>query len=388
MILFSCAKNNGIVSITSPDGKVSVVFKIKKDDQNSAYYSIKRANDIIIEDSKLGLQCGNDVSFDKNFAIISVRKHKVNQSWQPVYGERTEIPDRYEEAIILLRQSLPPMYLLTVTFRAYNEGIAFRYTIPEQQHLKNVFIEREESEFSFGGDVKTWAVYSAQAKYEEVTISQVQPGCERSLTIKIKDSFYVAIGEANLVDYARMKFDPKVDKPNTLVSSLAGEVRGDLPLSTPWRFVMVGRSPGDLLEKNYLLLNLNESCKIKDTSWIKPGKIIREVTLTTQGGKACVDFAVKHNLQYVEFDAGWYGHEYDDSSDATIITVDQKRSPGPLDLHEVIRYANERDIGIILYVNRRALEKQLDEILPLYMSWGIKGVKYGFVNVGSQFWTS
>jgi alpha-glucosidase len=100
-----------------------------------------------------------------------------------------------------------------------------------------------------------------------------------------------------------------------------------------------------------------------------------------------VDFAVKHNLQYVEFDAGWYGHEYANDSDATTISVDPKRSPGPLDLLEIVRYANQHDIGILLYVNRRALERQLDEILPLYRKWGIRGVKYGFVNVGSQHWT-
>ncbi len=101
-----------------------------------------------------------------------------------------------------------------------------------------------------------------------------------------------------------------------------------------------------------------------------------------------MDFAARHNLQYVEFDAGWYGNEYDDQSDATTITVDPKRSPGPLELLQVVEYAKSKDIGIILYVNRRALEKQLDDILPLLHSWGVKGVKYGFVNVGPQEWTS
>ena len=112
------------------------------------------------------------------------------------------------------------------------------------------------------------------------------------------------------------------------------------------------------------------------------------MTLTTAGGKACVDFAARRGLQYVEFDAGWYGNEYDDRSDAATVTVDPKRSPGPLDLHEVIRYGRERGVGVILYVNRRALEKQIDEILPLYRSWGVAGVKYGFVRVGPQEWTA
>ncbi len=151
---------------------------------------------------------------------------------------------------------------------------------------------------------------------------------------------------------------------------------------------MAGSNIGEVLENNYLLQNLNKPNQLDDVSWIKPGKVIREISLTTQGGKDCVDFATQHNLQFVEFDAGWYGHEYNDSSDATTITLDPKRSKGPFDLHEIIRYGNEKNIGIILYVNRRAMLKQLDDILPLYEKWGVKGVKYGFVGVGSQYWTN
>jgi alpha-glucosidase len=169
---------------------------------------------------------------------------------------------------------------------------------------------------------------------------------------------------------------------------LSSAVEAKLPLTTPRRVVMIAESAGELLENNYILLNLNAPCAIEDTSWIRPGKVIREVTLTTTGGKACVDLAAKHGLQYVEFDAGWYGPEGSDASDATTVTVDPQRSPGPLDLQEVIRYAEQRGIGILLYVNRRALEKQLDDVLPLFRQWGVKGVKYGFVKVGSQHWTS
>lgn len=111
---------------------------------------------------------------------------------------------------------------------------------------------------------------------------------------------------------------------------------------------------------------------------------MREVTLTTTGGKASIDFAAKHNLQYIEFDAGWYGHEYDNAASALAVNVDTSRSPGPLNLHEIIDYGKQKGVGIILYVNQRALSKELDTILPLYRSWGVKGVKYGFVNVSSQ----
>ena len=160
------------------------------------------------------------------------------------------------------------------------------------------------------------------------------------LTIQTAADVYVAIAEANLVDFARMKLSPAADRPRTLVSDLAGPVVAPLPLTTPWRVVMVAESPGRLLENNDLLLNLNDPCAIEDTSWIKPGKVIREVTLTTAGGKACVDFAVRATTCSTSNStpAG--------TATSTPTTPTRRPSPsipnvrpGPLDLHEVIRYA-------------------------------------------------
>jgi alpha-glucosidase len=248
----------------------------------------------------------------------------------------------------------------------------------------SIHIQTELTEFSFPGDHTAWVTRSAQGDYKAVPISAMGNNVERPLTLRVHDALYAAIAEAALVDYARMKLCLSPTRPLTVLSQLSSDVQAALPLTTPWRVIMIAHSPGELLENNEILLNLNAPCAIDDTTWIKPGKVIREVTLTTQGGKTCVDFARAHNLQFVEFDAGWYGHEYDNASDATTITVDPKRSPGPLDLHEVIRYAKTQGIGILLYVNQRALTRQLDDILPLYEQWGVAGVKYGFVNVGSQ----
>lgn len=147
---------------------------------------------------------------------------------------------------------------------------------------------------------------------------------------------------------------------------------------------MAGKGPGDLLEKNYFIQNLNDPPEIEDISWIKPGKALREVTLTTEGAIAAVDFTSSHNMQYVEFDAGWYGPENKDESDARAVNLDPARSKGPLDLSQIVSYANSKNIGILLYVNRKALEKQLDDLLPMYHDWGIAGIKFGFVQVGNQ----
>jgi alpha-glucosidase len=110
---------------------------------------------------------------------------------------------------------------------------------------------------------------------------------------------------------------------------------------------------------------------------------------TLEEAKELVDFAVKRNLQYIHFDAGWYGYEYIKESDATTVTVDPRRNPkGDLDLKEAVAYAKKHGIGVFVYVNQRALYAQLDEMLPLYKSWGIDGIKFGFVQVGSHRWTT
>jgi len=376
--------------IKSPDGNIVITFNVKDvgDRHSCLIYGVSYKSRPIVVDSRLGLALKDAPALEAGFNINTISSSSNDSIYSPVYGERRTIRDHYNQLTVELQESNLPHRRLRLTFRAYNEGAAFCYTLPEQNSLKRFTISAEKTQFRFADNHTAWAVYSAQGQYSKVPLSKVKSNCERPLTIEMKENGpFVSVAEARLVDYARMRLSPDKGQPYTLVSSLGSQVKAGTPYTTPWRVILLGDTPGQLLERNYLILNLNEPCAIDDVSWIKPGKVIREVTLTTNGGKACVDFAVEHSLQYVEFDAGWYGHEYSDQSDATTISVDPKRSKGPLDLHAVLDYAKNRGIGIILYVNRRALERQLDEILPLYEKWGVKGVKYGFVQVGSQQWT-
>ena len=389
------------LELESPGGEVKIVFRL--DERGAPRYGVTFRGKPVILESGLGLDLNDGPSLARGFRRGRERRSEHDGTWTPVLGERSEIPSRYRELEVELTRREDPALRLFILFRAYDEGVAFRYRIAPDSgrgdSVREIVIERERSAFRFPGDPTAWAVYSAQGRYEQTSLSKIKPGCERPLTLRLEDGCYAAVGEAALVDHARMKLAPLAGTPGDasartaaaahgIVSSLSGTVMGKLPMTTPWRVILLGRTPAELYERNYLIPELNAPCAISDTSWIRPGKVIREVTLTTQGGKACVDFAASHGLEYVEFDAGWYGHEYDEASDATTVTVDPKRSPGPLDLPEVIRYAASKDVGVLLYVNRRALEKQLDAILPLFRSWGVKGVKYGFVNVGSQRWTA
>jgi alpha-glucosidase len=378
-----CSQKETGVELVSPNG--AYVFGLHPgDEESTAYFTVEFEGERVVSESGLGLTLGENTRLGQQFQIIKQQTQEVDSQWQPVYGERSEYSEVYRELLLTLAED-DLEYNLRV--RAYNEGVAFRYELASGE--EEVTIQQEHTEFALPPEATTWTSLRAQSEIRKMPIAQLSDSMavERPLLVQLSDSLFAAIGEAGLVDYARMKLLPKTATPGTLVADLSSEVQSSQNLQIPWRLVMAGRSAGEILENNYLLLNLNEPNKIEDTSWIRPGKVIREVTLTTEGGMACVDFAVEHNLQFIEFDAGWYGNEYDEASDATTITVDPKRSDGPLELQKVIDYAKSKGIGVILYVNRRALEKQLDEVLPLVQSWGVSGLKYGFVNVGPQEWT-
>lgn len=387
-LLFCACKGEDLdtIIINSPDTS----YKFKLELRDKLTYSVSWYGQSLIEQSNLGFLLSDGSSLFDAAEVYQVEKLSENVDWKPVYGEQNVYTDNYNEVLVKLSgQRMNGQLALRI--RAYNEGVAFRYEFNSEEELHLI---QELTEFVYPENPLVWASNRAQSEILKLRLSKLSFIAERPLLAELSDSLYTAIGEAGLVDFARMKLVKHESKPNTLVAALdmgekGKDVIGIAPhgYNTPWRFIMAGKTPAQILQNNYLLLNLNEENKISNSSFIRPGKVIREVTLTTQGGIACVDFAVKHKLQFVEFDAGWYGSEYEDASDATTVTVDPKRSPGPLDLPYVIDYAQKNGVGVILYVNRRALEKQLDELLPLYNSWGVAGLKYGFVNVGPQKWT-
>ena len=382
------------LELKSPDGQVARRFQLKTlgKDKGCPVYSVAYAGTPVLVDSRLGLQLRNG-RVGRDFEIIGQQTSTRDTTWRPVVGERDCIRDHYNQLVVELRVKGDAWRAkrLTLTFRAYDAGVAFSYTLPRENNGMYFDITGEATQFAFAGDFPVWAVYATQADYtkSQTTLSKVQPGAERPLTVRVADHLYASITEARIADSARMKLRHADGTKSTLEVFLdaerafAGEVIGKTPYTTPWRVVMLADSPGKLLEHNDLILNLNDPCALADTSWIKPGKVIRDCTLTTAGGKACVDFTARHHMQYVEFDAGWYGPEADPRSDARRVAPARQST---LNLQEVIDYGRSKGIGVILYVNHIAMEQQLDEILPLYEQWGIKGVKYGFVNVGSQLW--
>ena len=381
--------------LESPDGKVAVNFRLQAGGVPA--YTINYLGKPVVLGSRLGLQPG----FTNEFQLVNTALSHHAGSWTNAFGERRIVPDNYNELSVNLRSAMGQT--MRLIFRAYDEGAAFRYAFPG--NATNVFrLTGEDSEFSFPTNTYGYEEHGTEGEYHRVLVADIQPQCERPLTLEYADGLYAGVGEADNQDYPRMLLSPVPGKPGTLISALGGTTsntagpqsrqRDDASAilhggdATPWRLSIVGQKPGDLLERNYLMLDLNPPVALKDVSWIKPGKVMRDTTLTMTNSKAIIDFAATAGLQYVLLDSGWYGTENAATGDATTPQPGGTRNfPNvrqAMDIPGIVRYGRGKNVGLILYVDRRQMKKQRDILFPLYEKWGVKGVKIGFVDVGPQ----
>ena len=383
--------------ILSPDKNISVQFYQRKisDSTKAMYYTVTYKNKPVILESGLDIQLDNHLSeqamalkvdrhkdWCENLTVLGTAASSMDTSWKPVYGERNLIRDNYKQLVIHLVKEGNSIYKLDVEIRVYNEGVAIRYFFPENEKGTYYRVMSENTEFSMPENTKAWFAAWAQAPYKLLPLNNWPQESERPLTLQLSNGLYACLAEAQMTDYARTKFKLSDTKPNTIVTSMYTPVDLISPVPTPWRVIMIGEKPGDLIENNAVILNLNQSSKIKDVSWIKPGKIMRVMTQTTAAAKENIDFAVKHHLQYILFDWKWYGPAFSFESDATKVAIPDFDLPG------IIEYGKEKGIGVWVYCNMQGLYAQSDSLFEVYKKWGIKGVKFGFVQAGSHRWTT
>jgi alpha-glucosidase len=396
--------------LASPDNNYEFVIQQKQDvsGANSLTYHLNFKGKAVVLESELGvlienktlesaLAVPNDTCkvWGENLKFKEAEINIVDQTWKPVYGENKLIRNNYNEMILSFNkgQELKQIttdgydkskgYYMNVIVRAYNEGIAIRYHFPEPSNGLFLHIVGEQTQFTMPEGTLAYYEPWAQGPYSLLPLKDWEGQSERPLTMQLTNGLTVALAEAQMTDYARMKFSLNATKPNTLQATLYSSVDVIPAYSTPWRVIMAADKATDLIANNTIILNLNPENQIKDVSWIKPGKVIRVSKLTQADAKKCIDFAAQRGLQYIHLDASWYGPEIKMSSDAT--TVSETKD---FNIPEVTAYAASKGIGLWVYVNQRALIQQLDTILPLYKKWGIKGIKFGFVQVGNQRWTT
>lgn len=364
--------------LMSPNGNIK--FSLQTDSDGELVYAISYKDKPVILNSFLGIS-----GWDRNLEIEDVQRTSFDTVWKPVYGERAEVRDHYNQQVYVIKTG-GRGDRLHVIVRAYDEGIGFRYKYAGSSYLR---ITSEKTTFCVPQNTYGWFAPFAQAEHKKLPIKDWPGEAERPLTLQLENGLYASLAEAEMVDYSRTKFIVNKGEENIIRCKMYDAVEEIAPFATPWRVVMIAEQPKDLLANNDLILNLNKPCQIENTDWIRPGRIVRTVSLTTEGAKNVIDFAVKRKINYVHFDAGWYGSETSKNSDPRKSDVDPQRcSVNDLNIPEVVQYAKSKGVGVWLYVNQRALTDYLDEILPLYQSWGIAGIKFGFVHVGTFRWTT
>ena len=407
LMLLIATVAKAVETLQSPNGKYQFTFSQK---EGKLLYSLDYAGKSVVEagelgvnidnhlvESAMGIPVDNSNVWTHGMEVTSVDRRSEDNTWKPVYGEYAQIRDCYNEMTIHLLKGgkhqdgggtaydKRQQYLLDIIVRAYDEGVAIRYHFPEATNGLFMHITDDLTSFRFAPGAEAYHYAWAQAHANKVKLLKSETvwkdEAERPLTLHLANGLYVAIGEAALSDFSRGKL--KLVEDNKLQIAMFDSADIITAYDMPWRFIMVGEKAIDLINNKQLVLNLNAPCKIQDTSWIKPGKAFRVCRLDMKTCMEGVDFCVDRGLQYIELDAGWYGPEMKMSSSA--LKVLETRD---IDMPKLCQYAKSKGIGVWVYVNQRALYQELDQLLPLYEKWGISGIKFGFVQIGSQEWTT
>ena len=463
LIAFLCISfiANAQQKLSSPDGNLEMTFTL--DGQGTPTYELTYKQKEVIKPSKLGLELKKEDANAKTdfewtdkkdidkldiktnlyngFELKDVQTSTNDETWQPVWGEEKEIRNHYNELAVTLNQPANDRFII-IRFRLFNDGLGFRYEFPQQKNLNYFVIKEEHSQFAMAGDhTAYWIPGDYDTQEYDYTVSRLSEirglfskaytenssqtafsptGVQTALMMKTDDGLYINLHEAALVDYSCMHLVLD-DKNFVFTSQLTPDAQGNMaymqtPCRTPWRTVMVSDDARDILASN-LILNLNEPCKYKDTSWIKPVKYIGVWWEMIAGGKPWaytwdvpsvrlgetdynkvkpngqhpannenvkkyIDFAAKHGFDQVLVEGwnigweDWFGHSKDYVFDFV--------TPYPdFDIKMLNEYAQSKGVKLMMHhetsASIRNYERHMEAAYQLMNDYGYNAVKSGYV---------
>ena len=395
--LAACAPLTDKTAITSPDGRISVSFKL---DDGMPTYSIDVDGAPLVEPSALGL-VAEEADLSGGFSLVSTKISKQKNSWTQPWGENKEITDSHRELAVGLRNEAG--VLLNLVFRAFDDGVGFRYeySVPG---IDTLHICDELTRLNFASDASSWSIpgdfNSYEHLYRKMPLSQLTDA-NTPLTLKFSDSLYAAVHEAAIVDFPEMVLmrenglSFKADlAPYRIAEDFCAITGGSF--KTPWRTILIGRKAVDLVNST-LILNLNEPCAVKDVSWIRPMKYIgiwwgmhlgienwggEPHGATTERAIQYIDFAAENNIQGVLFE-GWNDAW---NGSAALAAFDFTRPASDFDVVKVAEYAQSKGVQLITHNetggNFARFESQLDTSMAWAQSLGIHAAKTGYAGGG------
>ena len=425
--------------ITSPSGIVKVDFELTGNGVPT--YSVAYKNRPVVTPSTLGLELNGQSNLVDGFEVVKTSTSTFDETWQPVWGEVKDIRNHYNELLVELRQPATDRYM-NIRFRVYDEGMGLRYEFPTQKNLIYFVIKEEHTQFAMTGDHTAWWIpgdYDTQEyDYTESRLSEIRgllekaytsnlsqtmfsnTGVQTSLQMKTDDGLYINLHEATLVDYSCMHLNLD-DKNMVFESWLTPDAQGNkgylqAPCHTPWRTVMVSDDARDILASK-LILNLNEPCKLEDTSWIKPVKYVGvwwemitgksawsytndlpsvkldEIDYTkvkphgnhganNENVRRYIDFAAQHGFDQVLVEGWNIGWEdwFGNSKDYVFDFV----TPYPdFDIKALNEYAHNKGVRLMMHhetsASIRNYERHLRNAYELMEKYGYNSVKSGYV---------
>jgi alpha-glucosidase len=384
-------------TIKSPDNTIGVTVS----NNEKLSYSVTFRGREIINPSQLGFEFKDEPAMTGNFLVVDQSVKNFNEAWIPVVkSKHSEIINNYNELQVSLKEKSGMMRQLELYVRAYNDGAAFRYKLSRSAKVGDRQIVKELTTFAIPGDPKAWIVeykgYSSsnESEFFEHPLSYLKESSVAGMPMLIEygTNCWVAITEAKIDNYAAFYIGTN-GSPNQLTTKLVpipGEpesgvkVRFDDEVFTPWRVLMIGETPGTLIESE-IIQNLNDPCEIKDPSWIKPGISAwdnwwsGDVKMEMPVIKQYIDLASQMGWPYMLVDWQWYGKFNTPEADIT------KWAP-QINMPEIIEYARSKNVKIIVWlyssdVNRNAAYKKA---FPLYEKWGVAGIKIDFMDRDDQ----
>jgi alpha-glucosidase len=388
-------------TVASPDGRTSLSVGI--DNDGRAFYTVDRDGKPLVNKSLLGFILSDGFNMTRGFQADGTAKASVDQRWELPWGERRFVRDHHNELLVRLKQPAGGKRAMNLRFRLFNDGVGFRYEIPEQPNLAVMRIADEQTEFDVARPGKAWWITGGEwNRYEQVyqeTAIDAVATAHTPITMRLNDGTHLAFHEAALVDYSGMWFKRAEGQKfrTTLSPSSQGPrvIRG-IPFTTPWRTIRIADNAKGLVESD-LELNLNEPNKLGDVSWVQPGKYIGiwwgmirgdwtwaegpKHGAITERTKQYIDFAAKHGFRGVlveGWNKGWNGtwFGFGDEFSFTEAVPD-------FDLKAVTDYARKKGVRLIGHHetggNIAVYEAQLDDAMKLYGDLGVDWVKTGYV---------
>ncbi len=388
-------------TLYSPNGRIKVVFAL---DSGAPKYSVEYNGTTIIYPSSLGFKFNSQGTMIDNFIIQESSITSFDEIWMPIWGQSSSIRNHYNQLVVKLQENVSPYRVMHLFFRAYDDGIGFRYELPSQPDLDYFEITSEETSFEFTGDHTAWWTPDDWDSYEHLYSTTslsyaATEGVNTPIALKTSEGLYFSIHEAALTDWAGMTLKrPTGGDDYTLKAELVPwygsniKVKASTPHKSPWRTIQIAESAGALIESN-LILNLNDPCIIEDTSWIKPMKYMgiwwgmhRGIWTweegpghgaTTQRAKDYIDACTDLNcdgLLVEGWNEGWEnGWEDQDFTNPT----------DDYNIEEVISYGQSKGVEIIGHIetagNIENYENQgIDEVFEYFKQLGINAVKTGY----------